>query len=121
MSNGYSAYIAISPPKPNFFDLFELPASLHSSIISDEFHAIKSCPKKKIPNFKELHQEENLYLITEEIPIWWRWYYWGSPVAWTIYGLVTSQVGNQTDPVEVPGLGDIPLKDYFKEFPRFRT
>ncbi|MBA0596224.1 hypothetical protein Gorai_013054, partial [Gossypium raimondii] len=25
-----------------------------------------------------------------EIPIWWRWYYWASPVAWTINGLVTS-------------------------------
>ena len=21
------------------------------------------------------------------IPIWWRWYYWGSPVYWTLYGL----------------------------------
>ncbi|KAH0977475.1 hypothetical protein GBA52_027194 [Prunus armeniaca] len=28
------------------------------------------------------------------IPIWWRWYYWGSPVAWTIYGIFTSQVGD---------------------------
>ncbi|KAI4365646.1 hypothetical protein MLD38_021612 [Melastoma candidum] len=26
-----------------------------------------------------------------QIPIWWRWYYWASPVAWTLYGLVTSQ------------------------------
>ncbi|KAL2547899.1 ABC transporter G family member 39 [Forsythia ovata] len=55
------------------------------------------------------------FLISRtEISIWWRWYY--SPVAWTIYGLVTSQVGDQTDPVEVPGLGDIPLKDYLKSF-----
>ncbi|KAL2509841.1 pleiotropic drug resistance protein 2-like [Forsythia ovata] len=52
--------------------------------------------------------------FAQEISIWWRWYY--SPVAWTIYGLVTSQVGDQTDPVEVPGLGDIPLKDYLKSF-----
>ncbi|KAL2543561.1 alpha/beta-hydrolase superfamily protein [Forsythia ovata] len=28
--------------------------------------AMESCPKKEIPNFKELLQEENLYLITEE-------------------------------------------------------
>ncbi|KAL2543562.1 Uncharacterized protein Fot_12795 [Forsythia ovata] len=27
---------------------------------------MESCPKKEIPNFKELLQEENLYLITEE-------------------------------------------------------
>ncbi|MCD9641747.1 transcription factor [Datura stramonium] len=25
------------------------------------------------------------------IPIWWRWYYWACPVAWTLYGLVASQ------------------------------
>ncbi|GKV34880.1 hypothetical protein SLEP1_g43218 [Rubroshorea leprosula] len=28
------------------------------------------------------------------IPVWWRWYYWGSPVAWTIYGVFTSQLGD---------------------------
>ncbi|KAF9617026.1 hypothetical protein IFM89_033096 [Coptis chinensis] len=28
------------------------------------------------------------------IPIWWRWYYWGCPVAYTLYGLVTSQFGD---------------------------
>ncbi|XP_073130365.1 pleiotropic drug resistance protein 2-like isoform X2 [Henckelia pumila] len=48
-----------------------------------------------------------------EIPIWWRWYYWGSPVAWTIYGLITSQVGDKTSPLEVPGVVvSVPVKDY---------
>ncbi|XP_010249928.1 PREDICTED: ABC transporter G family member 39-like [Nelumbo nucifera] len=27
------------------------------------------------------------------IPVWWRWYYWSCPVAWTLYGLVASQFG----------------------------
>ncbi|KAK7349157.1 hypothetical protein VNO77_06301 [Canavalia gladiata] len=31
------------------------------------------------------------------IPVWWRWYYWACPVAWTIYGLVASQYGDVTD------------------------
>ncbi|XP_049354855.1 pleiotropic drug resistance protein 2-like [Solanum verrucosum] len=51
-----------------------------------------------------------------QIPIWWRWYYWGSPVAWTIYGLVTSQVGDKDDNIEVPGVGEIPLKLFLKEY-----
>ncbi|KAG8380612.1 hypothetical protein BUALT_Bualt06G0033800 [Buddleja alternifolia] len=55
-----------------------------------------------------------------EIPIWWRWYYWASPVAWTIYGLVTSQVGDQTELVQVPGLGDIPVNEYLDRFLGFR-
>ncbi|KAJ0755440.1 Pleiotropic drug resistance protein 1 [Helianthus annuus] len=24
--------------------------------------------------------------VDESIPVWWRWYYWGNPLAWTIYG-----------------------------------
>ncbi|KAF0914148.1 hypothetical protein E2562_027574 [Oryza meyeriana var. granulata] len=31
------------------------------------------------------------------IPVWWRWYYWICPVAWTLNGLVTSQFGDVTD------------------------
>ncbi|KAK4590492.1 hypothetical protein RGQ29_020869 [Quercus rubra] len=28
------------------------------------------------------------------IPVWWKWYYWACPVAWTLYGLVVSQFGD---------------------------
>ncbi|KAL8458115.1 hypothetical protein ACS0TY_035846 [Phlomoides rotata] len=28
------------------------------------------------------------------IPVWWRWCYWASPIAWTLYGLATSQYGD---------------------------
>ncbi|KAL5228795.1 hypothetical protein ABZP36_017060 [Zizania latifolia] len=35
------------------------------------------------------------YLIPRpRIPIWWRWYCWICPVAWTLYGLVASQFGD---------------------------
>ncbi|WCJ19069.1 ABC transporter G family member 39 [Euphorbia peplus] len=51
-----------------------------------------------------------------QIPIWWRWYYWASPTAWTIYGLVTSQVGNIDDVVHIAGSPvPIPVKDFLKE------
>ncbi|CAN4114358.1 unnamed protein product [Withania somnifera] len=50
-----------------------------------------------------------------QIPIWWRWYYWGSPVSWTIYGLVTSQIGNMNNPIEIPGGGEVSLKLYLKD------
>ncbi|XP_057464053.1 pleiotropic drug resistance protein 2-like [Actinidia eriantha] len=51
-----------------------------------------------------------------QIPIWWRWYYWASPVAWTIYGLVTSQLGDNMEPVEIPGAGAIPVKVYLEKY-----
>lgn len=29
--------------------------------------------------------------------MWWIWYYWVCPVAWTLYGLVASQFGDVKD------------------------
>lgn len=47
------------------------------------------------------------FLITRpQIPVWWRWYYWANPVAWTLYGLITSQLGDLTSLVEVAGEKD---------------
>ncbi|XVF78081.1 hypothetical protein PTKIN_Ptkin14bG0099900 [Pterospermum kingtungense] len=56
------------------------------------------------------------YLIPKpQIPVWWRWNYWATPIAWTLYGLITSQVGDKTSPLEVPGSPDIPVKIYINE------
>ncbi|GAU23542.1 hypothetical protein TSUD_40200 [Trifolium subterraneum] len=50
-----------------------------------------------------------------QIPIWWRWYYWACPTAWTVYGLVTSQLGDNETLIEVPGAGTISVKSYLNE------
>ncbi|XP_071722010.1 pleiotropic drug resistance protein 1-like isoform X2 [Rutidosis leptorrhynchoides] len=34
------------------------------------------------------------------IPVWWRWYYWACPLAWTLYGLFASQYGDKEEMVE---------------------
>ncbi|KAJ1433886.1 P-loop containing nucleoside triphosphate hydrolase [Sesbania bispinosa] len=49
------------------------------------------------------------------IPIWWRWYYWACPVAWTIYGLVASQFGDITTVMSTEGGKDVKtfLEDFF--------
>eukprot|EP00262_Sarcandra_glabra_P011220 TRINITY_DN269_c0_g1_i4.p1 TRINITY_DN269_c0_g1~~TRINITY_DN269_c0_g1_i4.p1 ORF type:complete len:861 (+),score=138.76 TRINITY_DN269_c0_g1_i4:178-2583(+) len=40
------------------------------------------------------------YLIPRpRIPVWWRWYYWACPVAWTLYGLFASQFGDLHSPM----------------------
>ncbi|XP_011656194.1 ABC transporter G family member 34 [Cucumis sativus] len=49
------------------------------------------------------------------IPIWWRWYYWASHVAWTIYGLVASQVGDKDVEIEIPGFGNAALRMVLKQ------
>ena len=46
--------------------------------------------------------------------MWWRWYYWACPVAWTLYGLVTSQFGDIQDRFEDTGdTVEQYLNDYF--------
>lgn len=42
--------------------------------------------------------------------MWWRWYYWGCPVSYTLYGLLASQFGDYDDKI----LGD--MKVSIKEF-----
>eukprot|EP00897_Mesotaenium_endlicherianum_P002106 jgi/Mesen1/1923/ME000145S01008 len=32
------------------------------------------------------------------IPGWWVWFYWINPIAWTLYGLIASQLGNVSTP-----------------------
>ncbi|KAM5584403.1 pleiotropic drug resistance protein 2-like [Rosa sericea] len=50
------------------------------------------------------------------IPIWWRWYYWGSPVAWTIYGIFGSQVGDLKKEIDLPTGGKQAVNVFLKEY-----
>ncbi|KAJ7956612.1 Pleiotropic drug resistance ABC transporter [Quillaja saponaria] len=52
----------------------------------------------------------------KRIPIWWRWYYWANPVAWTLYGLLTSQYGNDDKLVKPSdGNSSIPIRQLLKD------
>nr|KYP71090.1 Pleiotropic drug resistance protein 2 [Cajanus cajan] len=50
-----------------------------------------------------------------QIPMWWRWYYWASPVAWTLYGLIASQLGDKNAELEIPGAGSMGMKEFLKQ------
>ncbi|XP_057968377.1 pleiotropic drug resistance protein 1-like [Malania oleifera] len=52
-----------------------------------------------------------------KMPVWWRWYYWVCPVAWTLYGLVVSQYGDLTDVLVDTNL---PVKEYLREYLGFK-
>ncbi|KAL5710887.1 transcription factor [Ranunculus cassubicifolius] len=47
------------------------------------------------------------------IPIWWKWYYWICPVAWTLYGLAASQYGDVHDVLESGETVDEFLRSFF--------
>ncbi|XVF26839.1 hypothetical protein REPUB_Repub14bG0053800 [Reevesia pubescens] len=55
------------------------------------------------------------YIPRPRIPGWWIWYYWVCPVAWTIYGLIASQYGDDERTIKVPGIEPDPtIKWYLK-------
>ncbi|VAI78339.1 unnamed protein product [Triticum turgidum subsp. durum] len=51
------------------------------------------------------------------MPVWWRWYSWVCPVSWTLYGLVASQFGDLTEPLQDTGE---PINVFLKNFFGFR-
>ncbi|TVU34550.1 hypothetical protein EJB05_16386 [Eragrostis curvula] len=48
-----------------------------------------------------------------KVPIWWRWYCYICPVAWTLYGLVVSQFGDNATPMDDGTLVMHFVEDYF--------
>ncbi|KAK7284174.1 hypothetical protein RJT34_18915 [Clitoria ternatea] len=53
------------------------------------------------------------------IPVWWRWYYWANPVAWTLYGLVTSQYGDIQHNIDFNGKSTT-VEDFLRSYFGFR-
>ncbi|GKE12687.1 hypothetical protein Tco_1416238, partial [Tanacetum coccineum] len=52
----------------------------------------------------------------EWLPIWWRWYYRTNPVAWSLYGLLTSQYGDANEPLKLADDSrSVPLRQLLKD------
>ncbi|KAG0455937.1 hypothetical protein HPP92_023725 [Vanilla planifolia] len=57
------------------------------------------------------------FIPKPKIPKWWIWYYWICPLAWTVYGLITTQYGDLNDLIDVPGMKDKQaIKTYVKDY-----
>ena len=51
--------------------------------------------------------------LLQQIPVWWRWYVWICPVAWTLYGLVSSQFGDVQETIESGQTVEQFVRSYF--------
>lgn len=59
--------------------------------------------------------------LVQRIPIWWRWYYWANPIAWSLYGLLTAQYGDMNELVKLTdGVQTMPIKQLLKDQFGFR-
>ncbi|CAN4097540.1 unnamed protein product [Withania somnifera] len=47
------------------------------------------------------------------IPVWWRWYYYICPTAWTLYGLMASQFGDLKDKLDTNETVEQFIESYF--------
>ncbi|KAK8562189.1 hypothetical protein V6N12_049236 [Hibiscus sabdariffa] len=55
------------------------------------------------------------YIPRPRIPPWWVWYYWICPTAWTMYGLITSQYGDDERTIKVAGIEPDPTIKWYLE------
>ncbi|KAK3129218.1 hypothetical protein QOZ80_6BG0473910 [Eleusine coracana subsp. coracana] len=57
------------------------------------------------------------FIISRKMmPVWWRWMYWADPAAWTVYGLLFSQLGDRMEMIRVPGQPDQPVRQFLEEY-----
>ncbi|XP_050265738.1 pleiotropic drug resistance protein 1-like isoform X11 [Quercus robur] len=54
------------------------------------------------------------FLITRLfMPVWWIWFYWACPFAWTLYGLICAQFGDSKDRLDTGLTVEELMKSYF--------
>ncbi|TVU09200.1 hypothetical protein EJB05_42648 [Eragrostis curvula] len=89
-------------------DLFNAMGSMYASVIfmgvqnSGAVQPVVSVERTVFYRERAAHMYSPLpyalgQLSPQRIPIWWRWFYWICPIAWTLNGLITSQFGDVTD------------------------
>ncbi|KAK1306035.1 ABC transporter G family member 34 [Acorus calamus] len=50
------------------------------------------------------------------LPSYWRWFYWANPAAWTIYGQMVSQLGDEEKLIQIPGAPDESVKAFLEGY-----
>ncbi|KAL2653873.1 hypothetical protein R1flu_022001 [Riccia fluitans] len=62
------------------------------------------------------------YLVPyPRIPIWWKWYYWICPLAYSLYGIVTSQFGDLKEIVRLNDGRVTQIDEFLRERYGFKT
>lgn len=69
-------------------------------------------------SFPHVTRETNDYThfvsgLLQSIPVWWKWYYYICPTAWTLYGLMSSQFGDLKDKLDTNETVEQFIESYF--------
>ncbi|KAL5059786.1 hypothetical protein RYX36_031390 [Vicia faba] len=55
-----------------------------------------------------------------KIPVWWRWYCWANPMAWSLYGLLVSQYGDGEYKIESSDGGITTVEEFLRDYFGFK-
>ncbi|RWW22354.1 hypothetical protein GW17_00013457 [Ensete ventricosum] len=70
------------------------------------------------PLARESHERLFTFVVfvwlSQNLPVWWLWFYYICPVAWTLRGVITSQLGDVETRIVGPGF-DGTVKQYLEE------
>ncbi|KAG5392294.1 hypothetical protein IGI04_022257 [Brassica rapa subsp. trilocularis] len=109
-----SVFWQIGGKRSNVQDLTMVLGAIYSAVI---FIGVNNCSTVQplVAVERTVFYREKAAGIPK-IPKWWIWYYWICPVAWTIYGLITSQYGDVETPIAFPGgPPNLTVKQYLKD------
>lgn len=59
-------------------------------------------------------------ICLQRIPVWWIWFYYICPIAWTLRGIITSQLGDVETIVRGPSF-EGSVKDFIKAYYGFES
>ena len=94
------------------------PSQQMAAVVSSAFYSLWNLLSgflvpKPVSKFNSLHNIELLISCSntqntqpkcyQNIPGWWIWFYYISPVAWTLRGIITSQLGDVETIIVGPG------------------
>ena len=52
--------------------------------------------------------------------MWWRWYSWANPIAWSLYGLAASQYGDVKQNIETSDGSQKTVEDFLRNYFGFK-
>lgn len=90
----------------NLFSGYLIPRPVSNSPLGFAFSIPYYCVGTSTVHQFLITHDAFIFFFLQKMPVWWRWYSWICPVAWTLYGLVASQFGDIAHPLEdasVPG------------------
>ncbi|KAI4340448.1 hypothetical protein MLD38_025280 [Melastoma candidum] len=87
------------------------------SIIGFQWTDLAEAP---LPSMTSSYTSFSSFLLPRPyIPLWWRWYYWCTPVVWPIYDIFASLYGNKMNDMDIEPEPSMALNAFLNKYAVF--